>query len=329
MHTQILATTNPKGSWSAHTLELLGDAAALAKRWNGRTGVWVLLAPGESTPDVESLAAHGCDMVLMLRSERFRTWASEAVAAALAGHVSPDCRAVLLPGTARGEEVAALLAARAGTVWVPDALTLSTTRAGALDVTAVLPGGKLSRVHRMPEGRFAILTMRPGVAEARRRTSSEPLEVEERKVDLSDVPDLTETREFLPADPKTVDLTFANRIVSAGRGAGGPEGVALVAALAEALGASPGASRMAVDLGWAPPSRQVGQTGRTVKPDLYIACGISGASHHLQGMRDSRHIVAINPDASAPIHDVAHLSLHGDLHRVIPAIIEKIVKREA
>ena len=246
------------------------------------------------------------------------------MAAALADRVSSDCRAIFLPGTTRGEEVAALLATRMGAVWVPDALTVSTTRTGALDVTAVLPGGRLSRVHRAPEGRPAILTVRPGVAEPRRRETPAAPEVTERAVDLTGVPVLTETHAFLPADPKTVDLAFANRIASAGRGAGGPEGVALVAALAEALGASLGASRMAVDLGWAPQARQVGQTGRTVRPDLYVACGISGASHHIEGMRDSKHIVAINPDALAPIHDVAHLSLHGDMHRVIPAILEKL-----
>ena len=126
-----------------------------------------------------------------------------------------------------------------------------------------------------------------------------------------------------------MDLVFARRVVSAGRGAGGPDGVRLVEELADALGASLGASRMVVDLGWAPPARQVGQTGRTVRPDLYVACGISGASHHLAGMRDSKHIVAINPDGTAPIHDVAHLSLRGDLHRVIPAILAALGRRSA
>jgi electron transfer flavoprotein alpha subunit len=84
---------------------------------------------------------------------------------------------------------------------------------------------------------------------------------------------------------------------------------------------------MVVDLGWLPSERQVGQTGRTVRPELYVACGISGASHHLAGMRDSKHIVAINPDGAAPIHELAHLSLLGDLHQVIPAIHAALVRR--
>ena len=124
-----------------------------------------------------------------------------------------------------------------------------------------------------------------------------------------------------------MDITHANRIVSAGRGTNGPAGIQLVARLAGALQASLGASRMVVDLGWVPQERQVGQTGRTVRPDLYVACGISGASHHLAGMRDSQHIVAINSDAAAPIHEVAHLSLRGDLQQVIPEIIAILQKR--
>jgi electron transfer flavoprotein alpha subunit len=103
--------------------------------------------------------------------------------------------------------------------------------------------------------------------------------------------------------------------------------VRLVADLADALGASLGASRMVVDLGWLPFERQVGQTGKTVRPDLYVACGISGASHHQAGMRDSKHIVAINPEPSAPIHDIAHLSLRGDLHQLIPAIRAALQRR--
>ena len=322
---QVLVTTDPDGKWSAHSLELLSDACAVAKRLNGRVGAWVLTGP-DSKLDFNGLGEHGCHHVRHLKNSRFSNWSSEAVAATLSAHRSPDCRLIFLPGTARGEEVAALLAEKLETLWIPDALTLSVTRSGSLEITAVVSGGKLSRIFRTTEKRPTIATMRAGVSEARREKVA-AMEVREMEVDLSGVPNLTTVEKFFPADPKTVDITYANRIVSAGRGTSGPTGIELVSKLAESLRASLGASRMVVDLGWAPPERQVGQTGRTVRPDLYVACGISGASHHLAGMRDSQHIVAINPDAEAPIHEVAHLSLHGNLHQVIPEIIMTLEKR--
>jgi electron transfer flavoprotein alpha subunit len=319
----VLAAVEPDGKWSRVTLELLGDATTLAPRLGGRVGAWVLNEGGK----FDELAAHGCQVVWRVQSDRLAGWSSEAVARVLGQHLPPGCRLVLLPAGARGEEVAALLAETLGADWIPDALTLAVTRTGVLEITATEPGGKLSRLHRSADGLCAFVTMRPGVAEARRVDRPAPLSVREIEVDLSDVPALTAVERYLAADPRTVDLVFARRVVSAGRGTGGPEGVRLVEELADALGASLGASRMVVDLGWAPPERQVGQTGRTVRPDLYVACGISGASHHLAGMRDSKHIVAINPDNSAPIHDIAHLSLRGDLHRVIPAILAALGRR--
>ena len=326
---QVLATVEPGGGWSAVTFELLGDASTLAKRWGGKVGVWVLTVPATTLPPLDDVAAHGCQTVSHLVHDRFARWSSEAVATALRKHLPVGCRIVLLPGTARGEEAAALLAAHLETAWVPDALTLAVTRSGSLEITATLPVGKLSRVHRAAGDRPVIVTMRPGVAEPRKVEQPRAAEVQRHCVDLAGVPELTSVAQFLPADPKTVDIAFARRVVSAGRGAGGPEGVRLVADFADALGASLGASRMIVDLGWAPPERQVGQTGKTVRPDLYVACGISGASHHLAGMRESKHIVAINPDRQAPIHEVAHLSLRGDLHQLIPAIQTALERRLA
>ncbi len=324
---QVLATTGNRGEWSSVTLELLGDAAALAKRLNGTVSVWVPTTPSADVSNVAELARHGVQHATLLRHDRFADWSSESIATALAANVHPGCRLLMLPGTARGEESAALLAARLDTVWIPDVLTLSVTRTGTIEIAAVQPGGKLSRGFRAEADRPVVITMRPGVAEAKPTATATDLIVQDVSVDLTACPQKTFVDRFLPADPRTVDLAVAYRIVSGGRGTGGPDGMQLVETLAHDLQASLGASRMVVDLGWASPERQVGQTGKTVRPDLYVACGISGASHHLAGMRDSRHIVAINSERTAAIHEVAHLSLHGDLHQLIPTIREALKKR--
>jgi len=326
---EVLALTDNRGAWTAHTLELLGDAKKLAAKLNGLVAAWVLDSSEEGrasdlSADLFRLAAHGCRVVRRLRNQRFGCWSSEAIAAALARHTATECAAIFLPGTSRGEEAAALLAVHLETVWVPDVLTVSVTRHGVFEMTAVEPGGKLSRTYHMLGQRPAVITMRPGVAEARTAVTVKDIAIQNITIDLSDVAELTAVEQFLPADPQTVDIAVAQRIVAGGRGTGGTSGMRLVSSLADALHASLASSQMAVDLGWAPPERQVGQTGKTVRPDLYVACGISGASHHLAGMRNSKHIVAINTDAEAPIHGVAHLSLVDDLSEVVPAIVAAI-----
>ena len=326
---QILALKNCRDEWTSHTLELVSDAAKIADRLKGHVAAWSL----EGSNDVEHLetsllSQHGCHLIQQLLHSRIANWQSEAIASALAQNMSPGCRVVFLPGTSRGEEVAALLSTSCETTWVPDAISLAVTRTGALEITAVEPGGKLARTYRAAADQPAIVTMRAGVAEARKVETPADIQMEKCEVDLSEVPELTQVERDLPADPQTVDICYANRIVAGGRGAGGSEGMQLIESMAQTLEASPAASRVAVDLGWSPFERQVGQTGKTVRPDLYVACGISGASHHLAGMRESRHIIAINNDQQAPIHEVAHLSLRGDLKQVIPAICETIASRK-
>jgi len=128
-----------------------------------------------------------------------------------------------------------------------------------------------------------------------------------------------------PADPNTVDIRYAERLLAGERGVGGVEGFRRLARIAEKLQAGVAASRVAVDLGWIDRERQVGQTGKTVAPALYLACGISGASHHLDGMAEAQHIVAINRDPEAAIFKVAHLGLVADLHEVLAQLEEKLV----
>ena len=149
------------------------------------------------------------------------------------------------------------------------------------------------------------------------------------QVDLTGVPENTKVLEHIPCDPEKIDITEADRIVSAGKGAGSCKGVRLVQELARSLKASLAASRMAVDLGWVSFKRQVGQTGKTVKPKLYVACGISGASHHILGMRESQHIIAINSDQDAPIHQIAHASFKTDMHQLIPEILIQLKQRRS
>jgi electron transfer flavoprotein alpha subunit len=233
---------------------------------------------------------------------------------------------LFMGATANGRDLAPRLAARKGMGFFPHALTLRPAPADKLEITRVTHGGGVHTQSSWPLGRPLIVTMKPGVADAgpTNAAAKEPplirhtVEIDERALRVR-------VLEEIPADPRVQDLREAERIVAGGRGVGGKEGFACVEALADALHAAVGASRVAVDLGWIPYERQVGQTGKTVAPRLYVAAGISGASHHLLGMRGSEKIVAINSDKSAPIFSTAHFGAVGDLHRILPALTDRIL----
>jgi electron transfer flavoprotein alpha subunit len=168
----------------------------------------------------------------------------------------------------------------------------------------------------LPSDRPAIVALRPGVAQALPPDASRHGTVVRRSISVDALRGVLAC-EHRPPDPQRADIRFVPKLVAGGRGVGGPEGFAALRRIADKLRAGVAASRIAVDLGWIEPARQVGQTGRTVRPELYVACGISGASHHLEGMSESRHIVAINSDPQAPLMQRAELAIEADLHDVL------------
>jgi electron transfer flavoprotein alpha subunit len=187
-------------------------------------------------------------------------------------------------------------------------------------------GGNIMATILCPAHRPQMATVRHRVFEVPPKDSGRKGQVVREKALLAEDEIVTKVVDFVVSEGD-VNLADARIIVSGGRGVKGPEGFAPIEELAHVLGGAVGASRAAVDAGWIPYMHQVGQTGRTVRPDLYIACGISGAIQHLAGMRTAKVIVAINRDPEAPIFDVAHYGIVGDLVEVVPALTEAFRKR--
>ena len=172
-------------------------------------------------------------------------------------------------------------------------------------------------------------TVRPGVMEAKRIDAPSRCRIIKKDVNLLSKDRLTKILEAVREKKKGVSLTDAKVIVAGGRGVGSEQSMKSLFALAEALGGEVAGTRMVIEEGWLPAERQVGQTGQTVRPELYIACGISGAIQHRAGMLGSRYIIAINKDERAPIFEVADWGIVGDLHEVVPTFTKAMMDRRA
>lgn len=302
--------------------EALGEATRLAAALGGEV---VAVCAAASDPGLASLGAFGAERALLATHPGFASYDASgyaAVVAAAVQKVSP--KVVLFSASAMGKDLAPRVAARLGVGLATDCTALA-VESGSLVATRPVYAGKAVQRLRFPRTP-AMASLRPkvfaSVETAGREARVEPLAV--------DVPaSRARVTQVTAAAAGKPDLTESEIIVSGGRGLKGPEHFGLIEDLAAALGATVGASRAVVDAGWRPHSDQVGQTGKTVSPKLYVAVGISGAIQHLAGMSSSRCIVAINKDPDAPIFKVADYGLVGDLFEVVPALTEAVRKLHA
>lgn len=298
----------------------LGDARDLADRLGAPVGV---LAFRAAPPDSDSWIHHGADRIhVVLRSADDQEW---CVAAAAAFWQQEPPRLVISAADRMGRAWSARLSARLHWALVSPALLVQ-SKGDRLAATALDASGRRARrVEILPDAP-TIVALQPGVAQAAPPDSTRRGQV--TVVHTAAAPFHRVDVQRIPADPANADIRHLERLIAGGRGIGGPSGFERLRRIAAKLDAGVAASRMAVDLGWIEHARQVGQTGKAVKPDLYIACGISGASHHLEGMSDSRCIIAINTDPQAPLMQRAHLSIVGDLHEVLEHL-ERELERTA
>jgi len=311
----------PDGALSRSSLELVGGARALDAALGGGVAAGLLGGGGALSTAVETLHQHGVASVYRVDHPALGVGQADAflaAALAVAAQTKPDL--VLMAGDTVGREVAPRLAYRLGAGLVTDCVALGADGAAVVARRQAYGGRALATllVRRRP----AVLSIKPRSVDA-----AEPAPVAGRVVDVAvtiDSAALPTRVKQVQAEKAELGLEDAQIVVGGGRGLGGPDGFKLLQDLAQALGAAIGSSRPPADAGWVPISWQIGQTGKTIRPALYVAVGISGATQHVAGMAGSRTIVAINRDPDAPIFGVAHLGIVGDYREVVPALIAKV-----
>jgi electron transfer flavoprotein alpha subunit len=301
------------------TAELL----TIARRLGEPVAVYI----GDGVQDaLPALGQYGATKVIVLANPELGQYLVVPKAEALqqvAAKIEPA--AILISSNPEGKEIAARLAVRLESGLITDAVDVQPGDDGGPVTTQSVFAGNFAVQAKVTKG-TPIITVKPNAATPEVAETSP--EVEEFDVSISDAAKTARVTESKPREATgRPELTEAAIIVSGGRGTGGD--FAPVEAFADSLGAAVGASRAAVDSGWYPHAYQVGQTGKTVSPQLYIAAGISGAIQHRAGMQTSKTIVAINKDEEAPIFELVDLGVVGDLHKVLPAATEEVTKRKS
>ncbi|HXG52017.1 MAG TPA: electron transfer flavoprotein subunit alpha/FixB family protein [candidate division Zixibacteria bacterium] len=307
------------------TYQMLAKGRSLADGLGARLSL--LVAGCGTGPVAEGLSDKGADGILVVDDPALKDAGAELhahVVCEVAARTRPCL--ILIGYSLAGMELAPAVAARLGSTAMTNCIDLQ-PRGGFVTVTRPLFDGTFHAEIALEEGELFVVALQKAPTPPvppRARVA----EIERVEIALDGVPRGGRTLEIVEEPAAEVDISRAEVIVSVGRGLGGREKIPIIEELAEALGGVMACSRPVVDVGWLPRDRQVGASGKSVAPKVYIACGISGASQHLSGMIESGRIIAINKDANAPIFQVAHYGVVGDLHEIVPALTKE-AKKEA
>ena len=322
--------------------ELLGKGKELAAKLNEE--VTAVLIGHDVKGLADKLAEYGADKVIVVDDPELKEYRTEPYAHALSSVINefkPDI--VLVGATAIGRDLGPTVSARVATGLTADCTVLEIgdfplvaipgkedeQKHNQLLMTRPAFGGNTIATIACPDNRPQMATVRPGVMQKIEPIVGAKANVIEYNPGFTPNDRYVEIKEIVKAVSDTVDIMDAKILVSGGRGVGSAENFKILEDLAEALGGSVSCSRAVVDSGWKPRDLQVGQTGKTVRPNLYIACGISGAIQHTAGMEEADIIIAINKDEDAPIFDVADYGIVGDLNKIVPQLTEAIKAQKA
>lgn len=306
------------------SMELLGKGRELADKLG--VELTALLLGNNVEALAEELVAYGADKVLVADNELLKHYTTDGYTKVIADLVNSKKPEILLVGaTFIGRDLGPRLAARLTTGLTADCTGLDIDEA-TKDLLMTRPafGGNLMATIECSDHRPQMSTVRPGVFEKLPKDASRKGVIEKAEISIAEADVRTKVIDVAKSLKDVADIGEAKILVSGGRGVGNKENFALLKELADVLGGTVSGSRAAVDNGWIDKAYQVGQTGKTVRPKLYIACGISGAIQHLAGMQDSDYIIAINKDDAAPMMKAADLAIVGDLNKVIPELIADI-----
>jgi len=304
-------------------LELLGKARELADALNEK--VYAMLLGHDLTTQAQECIAYGADTVLRVDAPELATYVTEPYAQAIYQIIRDNKPSIVLIGaTTIGRDLGPRLSARVETGLTADCTGLEISEERDLLMTRPAFGGNLMATIICKEHRPQMSTVRPGVMRMGQRDENRKGTIEDVKINFDKSKFRVRVLETVKQTKNLVDITEAHVLISGGRGVGNAEGFDMLRAMANTIGAEVSASRAMVDAGVLGHERQVGQTGKTVRPDLYFAMGISGAIQHLAGMEESEYIIAINKDKFAPIFNVADVGIVGDVRKIVPLLTEKL-----